>query len=76
MDIDKLEASPEVKLLLRKAKSEVCDLRKKLKNERMKNYRTKGVKNIDTLLSHLKKKKFFGDKVVEVLKVSRFKVEK
>ena len=57
--------------MMRHWKTEVINLRKKCKTQQRKlNRWTKGVKNVGSLLKHMKKRKIVNEQVEELLKVS------
>lgn len=57
--------------MLRNAKAEVIALSRRNRNSKMRMYRyKKGVKNRNTLLAHIKHRKYVNEKVHNALKVS------
>lgn len=71
VNVESLDAPKDVKDILRNARAEIISLRRKNKTLQMKLYRwKKGVKTGNSLLSHLKYRKFINKNVVDSLKVS------
>ncbi|XP_008217518.1 uncharacterized protein LOC100677987 [Nasonia vitripennis] len=72
VDVESLDAPVDVKDILRNAKAQIISLQRKNKTLQTKLYRwKKGVKTGNSLLSHLKHRKYINENVVDSLKVSK-----
>lgn len=71
VDVESLDVPKYVKDILRNARAQIISLRRKNKTLQTKLHRwKKGVKTGNSLLSHLKHRKFINENVVDSLKVS------